>query len=1577
MDYQNEPNSNKADSGKRYNLYLIVFLLFISLASFMMLRSEADTAVTYVTVNGAGNGSGSDWANAMSGDNFANALRDRNDGSSEATYWLASGDYKPTTDGDRGKSFTITNKLKIYGGFAGTEPASFNIASRDLKTNVTRFTGNISDDATSADNSHHVVYAYSVGKDGNSALLDGVTISDGNAVDASHAYGGGGIFTLLCGASFDIVNCTITDNFAPTGGGIGNYNSSSPTIKNCTIKNNSVSSSGGGISNTDNSSPTIISCDISGNSAVGQNASGGGIYNTALLTLTDCTIKGNSSIGGDSTSGYGGGISTSSAAVITNCTIADNSATYGGGGISTSGSLTMENCIIINNSAVNGGGIRNSWGSATAITNCTISGNTATDNKSSGDGGALYSFNSKSAPVIRNCTISGNSAWSNGGGIYNGEAKSCIITNCTITDNTATGDSSEGGGVYHYYNCAAVITNCTITGNSVKKGGGGVYDYNVPSRITNSIIWGNTAVNNSSGAELYSYKAQTKTLVTYSAVKGDTVYEGEGNTNQDPKLLVSGDNGGPAATYAISAAGSSFRAGLTPGTQIKSGDTVLAEVPSLDARGVTRIEGVSADMGAYAYIVESAEISGDILSKTEYAIGASEDLKGVSIKLTGTEARDTYPGSVIWEVTGDAVSVDQNGRMTVQKLGSSTITAIKTKGTKADNSAVTFTDKTAAVSVYNAPEDAKIELTPKIKLIYPGGNAVYTISMDAAYSSYLEPISVDWAISDTANFQITSKDSSGVTVESKERTSGKCTVTMTVTGQKSNKAVTKTAELTSARTEPAAEVTEATKTDRDSSGVIVISKDTTEDLAIYDALAKLSETGKLPDGISASAYAIQAKSKDIEITSYDIFTKEKVTAAVAQYWNLGESSKEKVRIVEVQNTSGAEKESLFAKVWRLLKSFFTGETYNGADYLPLQTNFTITSSDIEALPSEIKEGLGAGNLLERIGLFAVVKSGDESVAARSLNDAASGDAAKFIEVTGSSETGYTVKTKALLFDHEGGVKEGMGAKWVQKLFVKSTDRTTEREKDNYFIVQDGKADRNYELCMAFAVRETNYAAINVTVSSDAPAVDMTWNIRGEATGLSADITGNAASNDISQDKYTIVFPKYEGYELNVPYTQSRDLKWGGTWNISADYKLIAVTSDSVKITASPDISEIQITKPDDVKIVALSYEGTGGAAVSPKWSADTEKYLSMDKTSAVSKDTEITAKLLQGTGQGRTKITLELTLLDGSKVSKDREITVTNAFKIAKGEEITISRDMTIRSIKIEDGGKLIITDLGALTVETSMDAAEGSAIELDGKGSLTVKGHAAGRPAVTVTNSHTINIKTGAGSTITYPEASVSGDKYPAGLVIAETKKVVNSQDITAYSLDAHVSGDETDGYKPSITAASFDEQLKVKSSDIKGLYVVQAKSTEQDAGKLFLVRFSVTSKDLPASADKTGFLRLAKLTADGTYRELARVRGMNLLSDGKWLIKSGGRALSASDALSGDMEINVAVKDGGTYDKNAASGDIADPVVLFFDGTYIDDPKPETPSSGGSGGCNAGFAALAFLAVIPVIAGKRKSRK
>jgi len=135
-------------------------------------------------------------------------------------------------------------------------------------------------------------------------------------------------------------------------------------------------------------------------------------------------------------------------------------------------SSVLDGFTIINGFAESGGAIYAQNNSKPTITNCTITNNTATKT-----GGGLYGCNGP----ISNCTISANLSQDTGGAMM---FCSGSISNCNITSNSAL----WGGGLVH---CYGSITNCTITANSAQNYSGGMlYCDGV---IANCIISGNSA----------------------------------------------------------------------------------------------------------------------------------------------------------------------------------------------------------------------------------------------------------------------------------------------------------------------------------------------------------------------------------------------------------------------------------------------------------------------------------------------------------------------------------------------------------------------------------------------------------------------------------------------------------------------------------------------------------------------------------------------------------------------------------------------------------------------------------------------------------------------------------------------------------------------------------------------------------------------------------------------------------------------------------------------------------------------------------------------------------------------------
>ncbi len=353
---------------KRRSPFLKAFLPLFLLFGLLVLPALSEGAVRYVKPGGTGDGTGS-WDAAS--EDLAAVLEGAVSGDE---IWVAAGTYRPHAT-SRDVSFTLEDGVALYGGFAGTEAER---SQRDPAANVTILTGDLESNdqfdvatgysgGTGDDNSYHVVY--SSGAD-DTAILDGFTVTGGNAngslvEDSSR---GGGMFND--GSSPTVTNCTFTANSASGyGGGMYNRNGS-PGVTNCTFSGNTSTAQGGGMYNSQ-SSPTVTGCTFSANNS----NYGGGMYNSqSSPTVTNCTFSANSATarGGGMCNLDGGG------PTVTNCTFSGNSTPGSGGGMfSEMSSPTVRACTFSANTAPIGGGVCQSGGTLT-VTNCIFWGSGAT-----------------------------------------------------------------------------------------------------------------------------------------------------------------------------------------------------------------------------------------------------------------------------------------------------------------------------------------------------------------------------------------------------------------------------------------------------------------------------------------------------------------------------------------------------------------------------------------------------------------------------------------------------------------------------------------------------------------------------------------------------------------------------------------------------------------------------------------------------------------------------------------------------------------------------------------------------------------------------------------------------------------------------------------------------------------------------------------------------------------------------------------------------------------------------------------------------------------------------------------------
>lgn len=394
----------------------------------MATSEPVNAAICNVANTGTDAGSGT-WVSPM---NLQTALADANC----TEIWVKTGVHKPNTaDADpRMATFRIQHEVGIYGGFAGNETQR---VDRNPVLNPTTLSGDIGLPGNNSDNSYTVVSIGTNVAGGNittSTVIDGFTISDGNADGNFPLNAGGGMY---CSGTLGGNNC-------------------SPTLSNVIFSNNNAWYGGAMYNNGFNggiASPVLSHVSFNGNSAI---TSGGAIYNE-------------------------GGLGTSSP-VLFNVTFSENSANYGGAIFSTSRSLmdapgvsspSLGNVTFSDNSAATAGGAIYNSGTNNGNTSPSFSNVTFSNNTSGSHGGAMYNagIGGNSNPVLSNVTFTLNHAGGGGGAIFNSGGNP-VLSNLILWGNMA-----DGVGGY----AEPEITNAPgspMIDHSVVQGSGGSDSWN-------------------------------------------------------------------------------------------------------------------------------------------------------------------------------------------------------------------------------------------------------------------------------------------------------------------------------------------------------------------------------------------------------------------------------------------------------------------------------------------------------------------------------------------------------------------------------------------------------------------------------------------------------------------------------------------------------------------------------------------------------------------------------------------------------------------------------------------------------------------------------------------------------------------------------------------------------------------------------------------------------------------------------------------------------------------------------------------------------------------------------------------
>ncbi|MBI4559218.1 MAG: right-handed parallel beta-helix repeat-containing protein [Candidatus Hydrogenedentes bacterium] len=291
-------------------------------------------------------------------------------------------------------SIMLPDGVELLGGFAGGESRK---DERDWEANETTLDGSVARDGESA---FHVI------KMTGEAIVDGFTITGGNACGGHDSGASGGIL----GARGTVSNCKFIGNRACGGpGALGGR----VTLINCEFAGNQSNDGDGAVS----MGGVVQGCVFRDNA--GSEAGALGV--SRAITVSNCVFINNEG------RREGGALSVQdvhylglTTQIIENCVFAHNRVLgtsgdqgYGGAIEFQSSEARVDNCLFYGNSAENAGAAVAAWGYANddgeiltgpvTFTNCTFSGNSAPE----GRGGVSY----YPVAVFRNCIL-----WDNIGG---------------------------------------------------------------------------------------------------------------------------------------------------------------------------------------------------------------------------------------------------------------------------------------------------------------------------------------------------------------------------------------------------------------------------------------------------------------------------------------------------------------------------------------------------------------------------------------------------------------------------------------------------------------------------------------------------------------------------------------------------------------------------------------------------------------------------------------------------------------------------------------------------------------------------------------------------------------------------------------------------------------------------------------------------------------------------------------------------------------------------------------------------------------------------------------------------------
>ena len=308
---------------------------------------------------------------------------------------------------------------------------------------------------------------------------------------------------------------------------------------------------------------------------------------------------------------YGAGVWATATSGVVRCELAGNVASAWGGGAWLGDESRMEGCAVEGNSAVRGGGV---YGEDCEITDCTLTNNAAT-----GAGGGAAAVRA----TFRNNVVRGNRAAS-GGGLW---AQDTDGHDCLVAGNEA----GRGAGVWA--EGEGELWNFTVADNGGTGAGVAAQGTTV---LGNSIVWGNAGgnVDAADGAEVrYSCSAPAA--------------GGEGNFAEEPQFAGEGD-------YHLRAGSPCVDAG-----EVREW---MAEAYDFDGQRRVEVEGEGRDSWVDIGVDEAAQ---DAVGAPSGA-GGSWTWRVVPDARLQLQRTTGLTGAAVWEDTGEAFTAT-NGVWTLEE----------------------------------------------------------------------------------------------------------------------------------------------------------------------------------------------------------------------------------------------------------------------------------------------------------------------------------------------------------------------------------------------------------------------------------------------------------------------------------------------------------------------------------------------------------------------------------------------------------------------------------------------------------------------------------------------------------------------------------------------------------------------------------------------------------------------------------------------------------------------------------------------------------------------------------------------